>query len=352
MSEALTRIDRTAITSAQIHELRANLARAATVLEAKSYREFAAAVADIQRRQRRLRETKELREAVTEVELDTAEFRIEAFRREGDLLRVMFERGERARDGNQPLHHVTVKPLTLDQLGYPHRVEGMRAQDVAAIKDGVVRKYFAAQRPKREVATVAGLMMFAADAAKRRDTITPAVPAGTYRTIVIDPPWPMDKSGRYAADERASGLGLAAQGTRLDYPVMELDQIAALPVPDLATDGTSLYLWVTQRFLPDGLRLVEHWGFTYHCLLTWTKPSGFAPFSFMFNTEHALFAYRPPLDLARLGLKIGFSARATGHSVKPDAFYTLVEEASFEPRLEMFARRARPGWVAWGDEAP
>lgn len=343
MTDRLQRLDRGAITAAQINDLRADLARAATVLEAKTYREFAAAVADIQRRQRRLRETQELREAVTEVELDTAEFRIEAFRREGDLLRLMLERGERARqeDGNRKaLQRVTP---TLAELGYDHRIEGMRAQDAAAIKDGVVRKYFAAQRPKREPATVAGLMMFASDAAKRTETVTPALPAGQYRTIVIDPPWPMDKSARTVAPE---------QGTRLDYPTMTLEQIAALPIADVSADGTQLYLWVTQRFLPDAFTLVAGWGFTYHCLLTWVKRGGFAPFSFMFNAEHAIFAYRPPLDLALLGQKIAFSAPTAGHSVKPGAFYELVEQVSHEPRIEFFARQARPGWIVWGDEAP
>ncbi len=40
------------------------------------------------------------------------------------------------------------------------------------------------------------------------------------------------------------------------------------------------------------------------------------------------------------------------HSAKPDAFYDLVEARSKGPYLEMFARRGRPGWTSWGDEAP
>ena len=63
------------------------------------------------------------------------------------------------------------------------------------------------------------------------------------------------------------------QGTALDYPTMTLAEIEALPVGDLGQDGTHLYLWVTHRFLPAGLRLVEAWSFRYHCLMTWNKPS-------------------------------------------------------------------------------
>ena len=40
----------------------------------------------------------------------------------------------------------------------------------------------------------------------------------------------------------------------------------------------------------------------------------------------------------------------TKHSKKPDAMYTLIEEASPGPYLELFARERRPGWAAWGNE--
>jgi N6-adenosine-specific RNA methylase IME4 len=43
-------------------------------------------------------------------------------------------------------------------------------------------------------------------------------------------------------------------------------------------------------------------------------------------------------------------ADRTEHSVKPEAAYTLIEAASPPARLEMFARRPRQGWTAWGNE--
>ncbi len=40
------------------------------------------------------------------------------------------------------------------------------------------------------------------------------------------------------------------------------------------------------------------------------------------------------------------------HSAKPEGFMDLVERVSPEPRLEMFARRARlAGWDYWGDQS-
>lgn len=43
-----------------------------------------------------------------------------------------------------------------------------------------------------------------------------------------------------------------------------------------------------------------------------------------------------------------FAAARTGHSVKPDAFYDLVERVSPAPRVELFARQPRLGWDSWG----
>lgn len=169
-----------------------------------------------------------------------------------------------------------------------------------------------------------------------------APPTGEYRTLVIDPPWPMKKI------DRAS---YAQQGIALDYHTMELDEIAQLPIAKLAlSDGCHVYLWVTQKFLPEGLALFEGWGVRYQCALTWVKPSGFTPFSWMYNTEHVLFGRVGSLDLLRQGLKLSFEAPVLRHSQKPDRFYELVTAASPEPRLDMFARREREGFTAWGDE--
>ncbi len=178
---------------------------------------------------------------------------------------------------------------------------------------------------------------------KPEPAVTPPLPAGKYRCIVMDPPWPMQKIERETVPD---------QGVELDYPVMSLDDIAALDVPGLADEaGCHLYLWTTHKFLPDALALVAGWGFRYQCLLTWTKPSGFTPFSWMYNTEHVVFARRGNLPLLQMGLKLGMEAPTTRHSAKPDVFYERVVAASPGPRLEMFARGERDGFDVWGNEA-
>lgn len=168
------------------------------------------------------------------------------------------------------------------------------------------------------------------------------LPEGRFRTLVIDPPWPMAKIER---TERPH------QARELDYPDMSLDEIAALPIGELAhADGCHVYLWVTHRFLPAGLALFERWGVRYQCLLTWVKNVGMTPYSWMYDTEHVLFGRLGSLDLQQLGLRLSFSASVTRHSAKPDVFYERVVAASPGPRLEMFARQEREGFVAWGNE--
>ena len=168
-------------------------------------------------------------------------------------------------------------------------------------------------------------------------------PAGPFSCVVIDPPWPIKKIVTRARPW---------QGVELDYPTMTLEEIAALPVDKLAADNAHLYLWVTHRFLPAGLDLIARWGFRYQCLMTWNKGTGVVPFSWMYDTEHVLFASRGSLKLAKRGLRLSFDEPPVrdGHSTKPEVFYDRVRSASPEPRLEMFARQARGGFDGWGNE--
>jgi len=86
---------------------------------------------------------------------------------------------------------------------------------------------------------------------------------GGYRTIVADPPWPYD--------EGFNGFGKRRD---LPYDAMTLEQIAALPVASLAAPGCHLYVWTTNRYLPETLGIVEMWGFSYSATLVWAKPPG------------------------------------------------------------------------------
>ena len=183
------------------------------------------------------------------------------------------------------------------------------------------------------------------------------LPTDKYRCIVIDPPWPVEKISRDVRPNQTSDISRGGEkitlDTSLDYPTMTLEAIEELPVGELAGPDCHLYLWVTQKFLPVGIELLQQWAFDYQCLMTWVKPTGFTPFSWMYNTEHVLFARRGSLPLATLGQKLSFEAgvKKGEHSRKPDVFYERVLAASPKKRLEMFARGQRDGFDVWGNEA-
>lgn len=165
----------------------------------------------------------------------------------------------------------------------------------------------------------------------------------SYRTIVVDPPWPMQKITR---DVRPN------QTKALSYPTMSIDEIKRLPIRGMADADSHLYLWTTHKQLPCAFGVVEAWGFRYECLFTWVKPVGFTPFSWMRSTEFALFCRRGSLPLKVLGKRLDLCAGVTRqHSRKPEAFLDIVEQVSPGPYLELFARRNRLGWDTWGDEA-
>jgi N6-adenosine-specific RNA methylase IME4 len=145
--------------------------------------------------------------------------------------------------------------------------------------------------------------------------------------------------------------GLPSGAARpLPYGEMTLEDIAALPVGDLAERDAHLYLWTTQRYLRASMDLVVGWGFAYSKLLVWCKrPTGFSVGGLFGNScEFVVFATRgKPITGKRTNRDWWEWARSE-HSAKPEAFIDTVEIVSPSPRLEMFARRNRLGWDTWG----
>jgi N6-adenosine-specific RNA methylase IME4 len=165
-----------------------------------------------------------------------------------------------------------------------------------------------------------------------------------YRTIVADPPWATTTGPPW------SGGGSGHQA--LDYQVMDLQAIKALPVGNLAEPAAHLYLWTTNILVPRAYEIVEAWGFRPSVLLTWAKnPMGVGlGDAFAITTEHVLFAHRGGLrPLTRIPTT-WWNWKRGGHSQKPEAFMDIVEQLSPPPYLELFARRQRLGWSTWGNE--
>lgn len=171
----------------------------------------------------------------------------------------------------------------------------------------------------------------------------------TYRTIVVDPPWPMPTGGPRAGT-RVWNPGVPSA---LPYSTMTLEAIVDLPVGLLAEEAAHLYVWTTNAFLEETYGIVRGWGFRPSQILVWAKaPRGLGMGgAFTNTTEFVLFARRGGLQpLARTDTT-WWNWKRGEHSRKPDSFLDVVERVSPAPRLEMFARRQRLGWDTWGNEA-
>jgi N6-adenosine-specific RNA methylase IME4 len=173
-----------------------------------------------------------------------------------------------------------------------------------------------------------------------------------FKTVLADPPWQFqNRTGKMAPEHKR----LSRYGT------MTLDEILRLPVAQLVDEPAHLYLWVPNALLPEGIRVLEAWGFQYKTNLVWHKirkdggPDGRGVgFYFRNTTELVLFGVRGKnaRTLAPGRRQVNFiTAQKREHSRKPDELYPIIEECSPGPYLELFARGARNGWEAWGNQA-
>lgn len=173
-----------------------------------------------------------------------------------------------------------------------------------------------------------------------------------YRTIVVDPPWHYEKTPKGRPGWRKGDNTILEPN--LPYPSMTVDEIKALPIPDLAAPDAWLWLWTTNRYLPKAFSVLGAWGFTYKQTLLWTKtggshlPAAIAPN----HAEFLLYATQGGLTrTATLPSNVIVAPRQNQHSRKPEMFLDLIESVSPSPYLELFARRNRIGWDTWGNES-
>ncbi len=188
----------------------------------------------------------------------------------------------------------------------------------------------------------------------------------TYSTIIADPPWAYDSSralvgsggrGHYPGLEHVSQVNVEGK-----YPTLNLSELKALPVP--AAKDAVLFLWTTNPFLCDGsaAEVVKAWGFAPKTVISWLKvkrgeaePSMKTGHWFRSASEHVIFAVKGkvPRPEAYEALPTWFYHERLPHSVKPTVIHEWAEKLKVPgARLEMFARRAHPGWIVWGNQAP
>lgn len=163
-----------------------------------------------------------------------------------------------------------------------------------------------------------------------------------YRCVALDPPW------------HEQGGGKIKRGADRHYGLMKTGAILALlreQIRPLIAADAHVWLWVTNNYLPDGLRALDALDVRYVTNLAWVKPSFGLGQYLRGQHELCLFGVRGRAMLPpRRDVPSVINAAKARHSEKPEAAFETFERVSPGPRLEVFARVKRAGWDAWGDE--
>lgn len=169
----------------------------------------------------------------------------------------------------------------------------------------------------------------------------------SFDVIVVDPPWPFELYS--AAGEKKSA---AAQ-----YRTMPFEQIAQLPVSQLARGDCLVLMWATEAIRPVAHEIMKAWGVTYKSAFVWRKVTkrGLV----RMGTGYRVRSMHEPVLLGTIGNPAHgafpsiFDGIAREHSRKPDEFYELVRSKTKNAihRLDLFSRETRPGFTGWGDQS-
>jgi N6-adenosine-specific RNA methylase IME4 len=180
------------------------------------------------------------------------------------------------------------------------------------------------------------------------------LPRGHFKAIYADPPW------HFEVWAEGGNRNVTSK-----YSTMQLDEMAALPVGDLAADNCVLFMWVVWPKLFEAIDLIKAWGFTYRtCAFCWIKADGRQPDMFAesvpvqvgmgywtrANSEVCLLGARGKPKRLNADVRQGIVEPRRQHSRKPDCVPARIERLVEGPYLELFARTQRPGWTAWGNQ--
>lgn len=187
---------------------------------------------------------------------------------------------------------------------------------------------------------------------------------GQFQCVLADPPWYFKTRGAFGQVKPGS------RAADCHYSTLNLDQIKALPVGEIAATDAHLFLWATGPHLPQAFDVMAAWGFRYSGVaFTWVKlkrsfdarqlrivptlDSDFhvgLGFTTRKNAEFCLLGRRGKARRNAKDVREIILSPLREHSRKPDEQYARIERYCDGPYCELFARQQRPGWTAWGDQ--
>ena len=279
---------------------------------------------------------KKQRATLIESNLLVAE-RLRAERKVGAWLRKNVHPGGDRQSEKALLPEVTM----LSDVGISRR-DSHKWQRMAAIDEADFETWVQECLNDRELSTAGALRLWAQLAHTGSFVQEAPVPPGKFNGVIVDPPWPMQKIDRLVTPTQ----------TALDYPTMSLEEIAAFPVGEMCAEDCHVFLWTTQRFLPQAFDIIQGWGCRYVFTMVWHKDGGFQPFNLpMYNCEFVLYGrIGHPVFVDFKAFPTCFNAKRTGHSRKPAEFYQLVRRVCEGPLIDVFSRQPHAGFEQFGNQ--
>lgn len=198
-----------------------------------------------------------------------------------------------------------------------------------------------------------------------------SLPSGKFSTVVADPPWDYSKklsgggTSGYSPVHHSRG---GSRGAANHYNTLSIDELISMPIEEIVSEQAHLYLWTTGTFISEAHLVAEAWGFSPKGIIPWIKMnrnwrdriagSGSMESAVRMGmgrylrwcSEYVLFGVRGKLLPLRNDVRGVVFATQGRHSQKPEEIYDLIERVSPAPRIELFARSFRAGYVCWGDE--
>jgi N6-adenosine-specific RNA methylase IME4 len=276
------------------------------------------------------------REYSFDAQQDAAEIKVRAERRLGQLVaKLKTEQG-----GN-----FVLPPGVL-------RIESHRWQKLAALSDDQFEDHVKETREAHKEVTTQGVYRLARSLERKTEQhkghpengctvadLRRLIADGRkFGTIYADPPWRYDNQGTRAATDN-------------HYVTMTIEDLAALPIADLAAEKSHLHLWTTDSFLEPAIALLKGWGYERRQTFIWCKPQLGIGNYWRSNHEYMLLGIRGGLTFADDTATLSYiELDRTKHSAKPLEVRRLVEKVSPGPRLELFGRECVDGWVVWGNQ--
>jgi N6-adenosine-specific RNA methylase IME4 len=185
---------------------------------------------------------------------------------------------------------------------------------------------------------------------------------GGWACVAADPPWAFSTWSARGQDRAPSQ----------HYRDLPPDIVMTLPLQEVLAEDAWLFLWIPDPHLPRLIEVMSAFGFTFSGrAFTWIKTLASLSQSSRWiatdeieamlhlglgkttrkNSESCWIGRRgKPKILSHSVREVIVSPRQE-HSRKPTAFYERIEQFCPGPRLNLFARQTRPGWVGFGTEA-